>query len=446
MFVVPPGPRHTPAFFLCISKDLPYIIPDIVCRYSHHTFLWDHSGTVANTMSGKKEEIYLDHIAAAPVLDEVVGAMIPLLRDGFGNPQSVHGRGQRAAEVLATAREQVAGLVGADAAEIVFTATGSEANNLAILGIGRARRKSSNRIIVSAIEHLSVLNPAKTLAKEGFEIATLPVDRHGFVSREALSAELAKGAALVSITHASTEIGTIEPIAELASLCGERKIPFHTDAWGAAGLIPVDARALGVSALTLAGQNFGGPPGAAALVLRTGPKAQPVVTGGIQERGLRAGQENIPAIAGLGVAAELAASRMEDRTARLVPIRDGLISRLPAEIEDVITTGHPSKRLPNHASFCVRYIEGEGLLLFLDQMGLMAASGSACTSKALKGSHVLEAIGLDAATAQGSIVMTLGPENAPEDVDRIVSAMKPIVSRLRDMSPLYKRKHNGTVQ
>jgi cysteine desulfurase len=391
-------------------------------------------------MPDKKEDIYLDHIAASPVLPEAADAMIPLLRDGFGNPQSVHTRGQRAAEVLAAARERVAGLIGAYAAEVVFTATGSEANNLSLLGIGRARKKVSPRIIISAIEHHSILSPVKILAKEGFEIVTLPVDGEGFVSQDALIEELEKGAALVSVTHASTEIGTIEPIAELASICREREVPLHTDAWGAAGLIPVDVGTLGVSALTLAGQNFGGPPGAAALVLRTGTKARPLVTGGVQERGLRAGQENIPAIAGFGVAAEIAASRMKQRTQHLVPIRDGLISRIPAEIDDVILTGHPERRLPNHASFCVKFIEGEGLLLFLDQMGVMAASGSACTSKALKASHVLEAIGLDAATAQGSIVMTLGPENAIEDVDRILDAMKPIVSRLREMSPLYKRK------
>lgn len=391
-------------------------------------------------------EIYLDHIAAAPVREEVVDAMIPLLRDGFGNPQSVHTRGQRAAEVLGGARERVAALVGADPSWIIFTATGSEANNLAITGIGRSRRKKSNRIIVSAIEHHSVLGPARALSKDGFELVTLPVDGYGFVSGESLATELEKGAALVSITHANTEIGTIEPVVELASICSERDVPFHTDAWGAAGMIPVDMKEIGAEALTLAGQNFGGPPGAAALVLGKGTRPQPIISGGIQERSLRAGQENLPAIAGFGLAAELASADMEERAARLVPIRDGLISRLPGEIEDLIPTGHPKKRLPNHASFCVEYIEGEGMLLFLDQMGIMAASGSACTSKALKASHVLEAIGLDAATAQGSLVMTLGPRNNIEDVDRIVETIKPIVSRLREMSPLYKRKDDGSIQ
>jgi cysteine desulfurase len=393
-----------------------------------------------NTMTKKEKEIYLDHIAAGPVLPEAVEIMKPLLMDGFGNPQSVHSRGQRAAEVLQAARERVADLVGADPEGVVFTATGSEANNLALLGISRARKKASNRILVSAIEHHSVLEPAKALDKDGFELVVLPVDGEGFVSLDSLAAELEKGAAMVSVIYASTEIGTVEPVSELAALCRDHQVPFHTDAWGAAGQIPVDMKDCGVSALALAGQNFGGPPGAAALVVGKGVRPKPIISGGVQERGMRAGQENIPAIAGFGKAAEIASARMDERAGLLTPIRDAMIARLPAEIEDVVPTGHPTKRLPGHASFCVEYIEGEGLLLFLDQMGVMAASGSACTSKSLKGSHVLEAIGLDAATAQGSIVMTLGLDNSIEDVDRVIEVMKPVIARLREMSPLYKRK------
>jgi len=388
----------------------------------------------------KNNGIYMDHIAASPVRREAVEAMIPLLRDGFGNPQSVHARGQRAAEVLGRAREQVASLVGADPWDVVFTSTGSEANNLALKGIAPARKKKSNRIIVSAVEHISVLSPARTLSKDGFELVVLPVDGYGFVSPARLAAELEKCAALVSIVHANTEIGTIEPIEELAAICRKADVPFHSDAWGTAGVIPIAAAKLGVSALTIAAQNFGGPPGAAALILPRGTPARALIEGGVQERGLRAGQENIPAIAGMGVAAELASKEMETTAAHCKAVRDALITRLPVEIADVIATGHPETRLPNHASFCVKYIEGEGMLLFLDQMGIMAASGSACTSKSLKGSYVLEALGLDAATAQGSIVFTMGPEARLEDVDTIISTMKPVVTRLREMSPLYKRK------
>jgi cysteine desulfurase len=386
-------------------------------------------------MGEKPNEIYMDHLAASPVRPEALEAMIPLLESGFGNPQSVHSRGQAAADALGKARAQVAVLINADPDELVFTSTGSEANNLAVKGIARARKNKSTRVIVSAIEHVSVLNAAKALEKEGFEIVELPVDKHGTVSADGLEEALSEGAALVSIIHASTEIGTVEPIAELAALCREAHVPIHTDAWGSAGMIPVDIEALNVNALSLAGQNFGGPPGAAALVLRRG----------VQERNLRAGQENIPAIAGMGAAAEAASSGIASNAATLVPVRDELISRLPAELDDVILTGHPKHRLPNHASFCVRYIEGEGLLLFLDQRGIMAASGSACTSKALKHSHVLDAIGLDAATAQGSIVFTIGLENTREDAGAVVSAMKPVVSRLREMSPLYQRKKNGSL-
>ncbi len=385
-------------------------------------------------------EIYMDRIAAAPVRPESVDAMARLLRDGFGNPQSVHGRGQAAAEVLTRAREQVAALVGADPWDVIFTATGSEANNMALKGIAPARKKKSNRIIISAIEHHSIMNPARTLAKEGYELVVLPVDRHGVVSPASLESELVKGAALVSIIHANTEIGTIEPVAELAALCRKAGVPMHSDAWGTAGVVPVDMAKLGVSALSIAAQNFGGPPGAAALVLPKGTPARGLVEGGVQERGLRAGQENIPAIAGMGVAAELAAQELEANAARTLPVRDALLKRLPAEIDRVIVTGHPDRRLPNHASFCVEYIEGEGMLLFLDQKGIRAASGSACTSKALKGSYVLEAIGVETALAQGSIVFTMGPDGRIEDVDTILAVMKPVVSRLREMSPIYKRK------
>lgn len=397
-------------------------------------------------MEEKPRQIYMDHIAASPVRAEALEAMIPLLESGFGNPQSVHTRGQDAAEALGRAREQVASLVNADPNELVFTATGSESNNLAVKGIALARRKKSSRIIISAIEHYSVLNAATVLEKEGFELVMLPVDHHGFVSHGDLEKALTGGAALVSIIHASTEIGTIEPIEELAAICRKAGVPIHTDAWGTAGVIPVDIERLGVNALSFAGQNFGGPPGSAALVLRRGAPVRPLINGGIQERNLRAGQENIPAIAGMGAAAEAAATEVAIIASKLTPVRDTLISRLPAELEDVILTGHPERRLPNHASFCVKYIEGEGLLLFLNQHGIMAASGSACTSRALKHSHVLDAIGLDAATAQGSIVFTIGTENTSEDADAIVSAMKPVVSRLREMSPLYKRKENGSLQ
>jgi cysteine desulfurase len=390
----------------------------------------------------ERKEIYLDHVAASPVRKEVVAAMVPLLEDGFGNPQSVTTRGQRAAEVLAAAREQVASLVGMSAYDVLFTASGSEANNMAMKGIARGRANKSKRVIISAMEHISIMTPASTLEKEGFEIVTLPVDRDGLVDPADLKKALEGGAAVTSIIHASTEVGTVQPVEELAAICKEAGVPFHTDSWGAAGMIDTDMKRIGAGAMTIAAQNFGGPPGAAALILGKGFPMRPIIQGGVQERNLRAGQENLPAIAGMGVAAELALAELSDRAARLIPIRDAFIEKLPAAIPDVIATGHPEKRLPGHASFCVEYIEGEGLLLFLDHNGIMAASGSACTSKSLKGSHVLEAMGYEAATAQGSIVFSLGDSNSIEDVDTIIEEMKPIVLRLREMSPIYNKKQD----
>ncbi len=389
-----------------------------------------------------RKEIYLDHVAASPVRKEALGAMVPLLEDGFGNPQSVTTRGQRAAEVLAAAREQVASLVGTSAYDVIFTASGSEANNMALKGIARGRANKSKRVIISAMEHISIMTPAKTLEKEGFEIVTLPIDSSGLVDPDLLKKALEDGAAVVSIIHASTEVGTVQPVEKLAAICKEAGAPFHTDSWGAAGMIETDMKRIGAGAMTIAAQNFGGPPGAAALILGKGFPMRPVIQGGVQERNLRAGQENIPAIAGMGVAAELALAELADRAAHLMPIRDAFIERLPAAIPNVIATGHPEKRLPGHASFCVEFIEGEGLLLFLDHNGIMAASGSACTSKALKGSHVLEAMGYDAATAQGSIVFTLGDSNSLEDVDTVIEEMKPVVSRLREMSPIYNKEQD----
>ena len=387
----------------------------------------------------ERKEIYLDHVAASPVRKEAVAAMVALLEDGFGNPQSVTARGQRAAEVLAQAREQVAAIAGLSSYDVIFTASGSEANNMALKGIARGRANKSKRVIISAMEHISIMTPAKTLEKEGFEIVTLPIDNKGLVDPADLKKALEGGAAVTSIIHASTEVGTIQPVEELAAICKGAGVPFHTDSWGAAGMIDTDMKRIGAGAMTIAAQNFGGPPGAAALILGKGFPMRPVIQGGVQERNLRAGQENIPAIAGMGIAAELALAELADRATRYIPIRDAFIEKLPATIPNVIATGHLEKRLPGHASFCVEFIEGEGLLLFLDHNGIMAASGSACTSKALKGSYVLEAMGYDAATAQGSIVFSLGDSNAIEDVDTVIEEMKPVVSRLREMSPLYNK-------
>jgi len=380
---------------------------------------------------------YLDHIAATPVRPEAFEAMRPFLTGSFGNPQSLHAAGREALAAVDAAREEVAALIGASPAEIVFTASGSEANNFAVKGLAAGQQARGRHIVVSAIEHSSVLNSVKALERSGFSSTLVPVDHEGRVDPRRVEQALTKETVLVSVMTANSEVGTIQPVAEIAALCRERKILCHTDAVAAAGNIPIDVKALGVDALSLAGDQFYGPQGSAALYVRKGARILPLIDGGIQEGGRRGGTENVAAIAGLGRAAALAGSEMAARTAALTPLRDRLLDELPRRIEHVIVTGPRTDRLPHHASFCVEFVEGEGMLLFLDMKGIAASSGSACTSKALKASHVLLAMGYDHATAQGSLVFSLIDGTTAADVDLLLEAFPPIVERLRAMSPLY---------
>lgn len=382
--------------------------------------------------------VYMDHVAATPLPQGVVDAMLPFFRDRFGNPQSVHEMGNRAAEAVEGARERVAGLIGARAEEVIFTAGGSEANNLAVKGMALATRSKGDHVVVSAIEHFSVLHATRTLRKLGFKATEVAVDDAGLVDPEAIRGAITDRTILVSVMHGNNEIGTIEPIEEISAITRERGIPFHTDAVATVGSIPVDVETLGVDCLSLAGQAFQGPQGTGALWVRKGTRIMPLVDGGVQEGGRRAGTENVPAIVGMGSAAALAAQSLAAGEGRLVPIRDDLIRRLTAEIEGVILTGHPKRRLPKHVSVCVAGVEGEAMLLLLAERGIFASSGSACTSRTLKASHVLLALGLDAALAQGSIVFTLGPETAPEDVSYVMEVLPKVVQRLREMSPIYR--------
>ncbi len=383
--------------------------------------------------------IYCDRIAATPLRPEVLEAMLPFLREDYGNPQSLHSEGQRALAAIDDAREKVAGLLGAAPEEIVFTASGSEANNLAVKGLAPAHPGRGKHVVVSAIEHASVLNAARALERAGFRTTAVPVDRHGLVDPGAVAAALAPDTALVSIQTASSEVGTLEPVAEIAAVCRARKVPFHTDAVAAAGSVPLDVRALGVDALSLAGSAFGGPKGAGALYLRKGVKCWPLVDGGLQENGRRAGLEDVPAVAGLGRAAELAKAGMESRAAELRAVRDRLLTEVPRRVELAVVTGHPSLRLPWHASFCIEAVEGEGMLLHLDMRGIAVSSGSACTSKALRASHVLLAMGLDHALAQGSIVFSLLDGASAGDAAYVLDVFPPIVAKLRAMSPLWTK-------
>jgi cysteine desulfurase len=383
------------------------------------------------------KRIYLDHIAATPLVPEVREAMRPFFEEAYGNPQSLHAAGREAQAAVEAAREDVAGLIGAQSSEIYFTASGSEANNLAVKGLALGQQARGRHIVVSAIEHSSVLNSVKALERQGFGATLVPVDRTGRIDPADVEKALTKETVLVSVMTANSEVGTIEPVAEIAALCRSRNVVFHTDAVAAAGSVALDVRALGVDALSLAGDQFYGPKGSAALFVRKGVRILPLVDGGIQEGGRRGGTENVPAIVGLGRAARLAKRDMDVRAAALRPLRDRLLEELPRRIEHVLVTGSRTDRLPHHASFCVEFVEGEAMLLFLDMKGIAASSGSACTSKALKASHVLLAMGLDHATSQGSLVFSLIEGTGTEDIDTLLEVFPPIVDKLRQLSPLF---------
>ncbi len=382
-------------------------------------------------------KVYLDHIAATPLLPEVREAMRPYFEESFGNPRSLHAAGREAQEAVESARGDVAVLVGARSDEIYFTSSGTEANNFAVKGLALGQQAKGRHIVVSAVEHASVLNSVKALERLGFTATLVPVDRTGRIDPADVGRALTGETVLVSVMAANSEVGTIEPVAEIAALCRARGVLVHTDAVAAAGTVPLDVKALGVDALSLAGDQFYGPKGSAALFVRKGVRILPLIDGGIQEGGRRGGTENVPAIVGLGAAARLAARDMEARAAALRPLRDRILEELPRRIEHVVVTGSRTDRLPHHASLCVEFVEGEGMLLFLDMNGIAASSGSACTSKALKASHVLLAMGFDHATAQGSLVFSLVHPGTGEDVDALLEAFPPIVDRLRKMSPLY---------
>jgi len=381
--------------------------------------------------------VYLDHIAATPVHPDVLAAMLPYFRQRFGNNQSPHTEGQVVQEPVAEARESVARLINAAESEIVFVSCGSEANNLALKGLALANRAKGTHLVLSAIEHTSVLNAAKSLEKSGFTTTLVPVDHDGRVDPAAVAAALKPETVLVSIQTANSEIGTIEPIAGIARLAKAKNVLVHTDAVAAAGNIPLDVRALGIDALSLAGDQFYGPKGSGALFVRKGVKINPLIDGGIQEGGKRGGTENVPAVIGLGKAAEIARLKMAERTAAARALCGRLIAELPRRIEHARLTGPVDDRLPHHTSFVVPFVEGEAMLLSLDMKGIAASSGSACTSKSLKASHVHLAMGLDHATAQGSIVFSLIEETTSADIEYLLDVFPPIIDRLRKMSPLY---------
>ena len=383
---------------------------------------------------------YLDHASATPVRKEVLDAMLPYFSEKYGNPSNVYDMGSKIRQVVEEQRAMVADLIGATAGEIIFTSSGAEANNLAIKGVAFARQKKGKHVIVSAIEHHSVLNSARFLERMDFEATFLAVDEFGCVDPNRLAKAITPETVLVSIMHANNEIGTIEPIVELAAVCKEKGIIFHTDAVASVGNTSVDVNELNVDLLSLSGASLGAPKGIGALYFNKKIRLMPLIHGGIQENGRRAGTENVPGIVGLGKAAQLAIRELPEKESHVRRLRDRLVQGILERVEKVTFTGHLVNRLPGHASFCFEAVEGEALIFILAQAGIYTNTGSACASKALKTSPVLGAIGIRADLAQGSTVFTLNARTTKEEIDYVLEALPPVVDRLRSMSPIWGKE------
>ncbi len=383
------------------------------------------------------KRIYLDHAATTPVDPQVLEAMLPYFTDRYGNASSLHSEGTAAQEALEQSREQVAALIGGDSSEIVFTGSGTESDNLAIKGT--ALQHGGGHVITSQIEHPAVLRTCEYLERWGYDVTYLPVDRHGLVDPDDVSEAIRDDTILVSVMHANNEIGTIEPIEEIANIAHEHNVPVHTDAVQTVGKTSVDVDSLDVDMLSLSAHKIYGPKGTGALYVRDTMQLEPLLHGGGHEHGLRSSTENIPNIVGLGTACQLAVRRLEEERQRQTELRDRLIDGV-LDIEKAYLNGHPTQRLPNNAHFRFTAVEGESLLLSLDEEGIAASTGSACSSKKLQASHVLLAIGLDEVEAHGSLRLTLGKDTTREDVDHVLKVLPGIVERLRQMSPLWEEQ------
>lgn len=383
------------------------------------------------------DSIYLDNSATTPVKDEVLKAMLPYLQAEYGNPSSIYKKAAASELGIRAAREQVAKALGADPSEIFFTSCGTESDNWALKGIAYAHEAKGKHIISTQIEHHAVLHSLQYLEEHGFEVTYLPVDKEGRVSPEILEKAIREDTILISIMMANNEIGTIQPIKELAEVAAAHRVFFHTDAVQAVGSLEIDVKNLGVHLLSLSAHKFGGPKGVGALYVKKGTKIDTFMHGGAQERNRRAGTENVAGIVGLGKAIELATCHLSEKTERIKALRDKLIDGVLASIPESHLNGHRTKRLPGNANFCFRYIEGEALLLRLDAKGIAASSGSACTSGSLDPSHVLLALGLPHEIAHGSLRLSIGEQNSEEEINRVLEVLPNIVHTLRLMSPIY---------
>ena len=385
-----------------------------------------------------RKRIYLDHAATTPTDPEVVEAMLPYLSEVFGNPSSIHSFGQEAKAAVEEARDKIAALIGARGEEIVFTGSGTEADNFAIQGTAYASEGKGNHIITTPIEHHAVMETCKFLQGRGFEVTYLPVDSYGLVDPQDVKKAITDKTILISVMHANNEVGTIEPIAEIGEIAREAGVYFHTDAVQAVGHIPVKVDELGVDMLAMSAHKFYGPKGVGALYIRKGTKLIPLMHGGEHERRRRAGTENVPAIVGLGKAAEIAQREMDVEAKWLIHLRDKLIKGLMGRSEHIRLNGHPARRLPNNVNVSIEFVEGESMLLNLDLEGIAASTGSACSSGSLEPSYVLLAMGLSHELAHGSLRFSLGRETTEEDIERVLEVSPRIIAKLRAMSPMLK--------
>lgn len=389
------------------------------------------------------KRIYADNAATTRMSDTAVKAMLPFLQDNFGNASSLYGIGQRAAESLQAARKQIAALIGAEPNEIYFTSCGSESDNQAILSAAATgARKGKKHIISTAFEHHAVLHTLKKLEKEGFEIQLLPVGKKGNITAEQVKEAIRDDTCLVTTMYANNEIGSILPIGEIGKVCREKGVTFHTDAVQAAGHLPINVKEQNIDMLSMSAHKFHGPKGIGALYVRRGIPLQSLIEGGAQERGKRAGTENVAEIVSMAAALQEACDNMEKNTAKVTALRDELIAGLK-KIPHGELNGSEENRLPGNVSFCFEGVEGESLLLLLDDKGVCASSGSACTSGSLDPSHVLLAIGRPHEVAHGSLRLSLNEENTEEDVKYMLEEIPEIIGYLRGMSPLWKDKVSG---
>ena len=392
------------------------------------------------------KKVYFDNAATTSTDKDIAEVVLGYMTDVFGNPGSVHAFGREARKAVDVAREQVAKLIGAQPNEIFFTSGGTESDNISIKGVAYANRSRGNHIITSAIEHHAVLEPCEALKKEGFDLTILPVDEFGRVDVETLKAAIRPDTILISIMFANNEVGTIQPVAEIGALAKENGIYFHTDAVQAVGNWPIDVKAMNIDLLTMSGHKFHAPKGIGALYVRKGVRIRSLQQGGGQERHMRPGTENVPGIVGLGMAAEKALAEMTEKINRTQRLRDRLLAGIMENVPEIKLNGHPTQRLPGNVNVSVIYVEGESLLLNLDMKGIAASSGSACTSGSLDPSHVLLAMGLDHATAHGSLRLSLSKLTTDDEVDYFLAEFPAIVARLRSMSPLYATRGNQSSQ